>query len=1140
MPTHADRLLRCVRRIACQTSPETADSGLLTRFLTDRDPAAFEALVDRHGPMVLRVCQHVLGNRHDAEDAFQATFLVLARKAASVRPSGCLAAWLHGVACRVALRARTAARRQRRESLGLDLAQADPHPDPLAELTAREALRILEEEVQRLPEAYRLPVVLCCLHGISQEEAARQLGWTPGSVKGRLERGRQRLHQRLAGRGLGLTTALALVEVARATAAGPGEKLVASTALAAAARASGNTAGAGLVSAEVKALAEGALTHGTLARVKVGILLFIMAAIAVGLAALGQQLPGKQPSEMRAAAEPSQAAPEGERPESPKDKEQTRTDRNGDPLPTGAVARLGSARLNQGGPVAGLAFSPNGKVVASCGGDDGAEDRAIHLWDVATGKEVTCLRGDKGLYRLSFSPDGKLLASGGLGSPLRLWDLATGKEQCRCGDETPWVSDLAFSPDGKLLAALCGEGEGHSVTLWDTATGKMARTWKGAERETWSLAFSPDGATLATAGAENALHLWDVANGSERRRIEVNQGTRWRPLAFSPDGQVVALGNPEHTIRVWDPATGRELPALRGHKAPIKRLLFSAGGKTLISASEDRTIRFWDMTTARELKAVTISGEGLDCWVMAISPDEKVLAAGGTTNTIHLFDATTGKQLHPRDGHVGRVEAVGFLPQGDLVASVGWLRVVRLAETATGKERQRSANRPFYGLSMVLSPSDGRDHLVFSPVALSRDSSLVAVPGSASDKGKATVRILEVTSDREVGSLTGDFGNIICLAFSPDKKTLALAGYDRIIRVWDTAAHKEVGRLTGHEGDIYALDFSPDGQLLASGCTDQTVRVWDLATGKEVYQLRHDSGVHAVAFSPDGRSLASAGGQHLGEKVGDTSVRLWELATGQERGRLSGNHHLVLCLAFAADGKILALGSSDGSVRVWDPLLGKELRCFEGHRGRVNAVAFSRDGKRLVSGSTDTTVLIWDTAGLASPVAPTATVAITEREALWRDLAGADAGRAYRAMRTLHADGKESVRFLKDQLKPVPPTDSRQIARWVADLDAEEFAVRERATVALTEVGELAEPALRRILADRPSLELRRRVEALLGALAPISSPEQLRALRAVEVLEQLATPEARELLTSLARGAPEGRLTRAATAALERLKVRP
>jgi RNA polymerase sigma factor (sigma-70 family) len=794
MPTRADRLLHCVRRIAAQAGPEPNDAALLASFVTGRDQSAFEALVARHGPMVLRVCRHVLGNRHDAEDAFQATFLVLARKAGSVRLAGCLSAWLHGVACRVALGARAPARRRRREPLAPELAPPDPRPDPLAELTAREALSILEEEVQRLPEAYRLPVVLCCLHGLTQEDAARQLGWTPGSVKGRLERGRKHLQRRLAGRGLGLAAALALVEVSRATAAGLGDRLVASTAMAATGAAFGSAAGAGLVSAEISALAEGALTRGTLTKLKVGLLwLLVVGAVATGLVAWGHQKPAGNLTAMAEGAEPKRPAPDAEPPRSPNVTEQARADRSGDPLPPGGLARLGSARLNQGAAVAGLAFSPDGKVVASCGESSG-EDHAIHLWDVATGKEVMSLRPDEHVYTLSFSPDGRLLASAGPETAVRLWDVAGGKERCRCGDESRWVTDLAFSPNGKLLAG----NHGRCVTLWDTTTGKMVRTWEGNEWNLWSVAFSPDGATLAAAGQGNALHLWDVADGSERRRIAVDKPNRpVRPLAFSPDGKLVALATDDRSIRLWDPATGRELPPLRGHTAHIRRLAFVDDGKTLVSASEDCTIRFWDTATAKQVRAVAIPTEGWECWVMAFSPDRKTLAAGGSSNRVHLFDVATGKPRQARDGHAGPVEAVGFLPRGDLVASVGGWRVVCLAETATGKERHRSASRPGYRLSMVLSQQYG-DRLLISPAALSRDGSLVAVPDEVKKGEETTVRIWDVASDREVGSFAGDLGSVIRLAFSPDNKALALACYDKTIRVWDTAARKEVRRLTGH------------------------------------------------------------------------------------------------------------------------------------------------------------------------------------------------------------------------------------------------------------------------------------------------------------------------------------------------------
>jgi RNA polymerase sigma factor (sigma-70 family) len=1117
--------------MAAQAGPLRDDFALLSRFLASGDAAAFESLVARHGPMVLGVCRRVLGNWHDAEDAFQATFLVLAQKAVSIRPSGCLAGWLHGVAYHVALGARTAARRRRRQQLAPDLVPADPRPDPLADLSAREALQILEEEVQRLPAAYRVPMVLCCLQGLTQEEAARQLGCTPGSVKARLERGRQRLQRRLAGRGLTLAAALPLVEVARAG-GGPDAALVAATASAAAAVAAGTAAKTGVVSAEIAALARRGLRHLAPAKAKLGLMLLLtVGLLAATLTALGHDAPPGAPPA------PGASVPGTEQLKSPEGK-RTRLDRAGDPLPAGAIARHGSVRLVHGGSVLGLAFSPSGTVVASCGGDNRGEDRAIHLWDVATGKEIDTFRGDNHLHHLQFSPDGKLLASAGWESPVRLWDVATGKDRCLTKDKGKVVYDLVFSSDGSLLAAVSLEQEGHSVSVWDTATGKELRTWKGPEREMWSAAFSADGATLATAGPEEVLHLWDVATGTERRRIQVDKAQRYvRPLTFAPEGNLVALANDDSTIRLWDASTGRELPPLRGHKGHIWRLAFAEGGKKLWSASKDRTIRLWDLATARELQVQSIAGEIWDCCCMDFSPDRKFLGLGGTCNTIRLFDCATGKPLHPHDGHNNFVEAVGFLPAGDLVASVGGERIVRLAEAATGKERQRSPSRPGVTISMVLSQEHGQ-YLALTPVALSRDSSLVAVPGRPKDS-ETTVGIWETGSDREVGSFTGgDIGSILHLAFAPDNKMLALACWDKTIRVWDVAGRKEVHRFTGPTENTHAVAFSPDGTLLAAGGADQKIRIWEHATGKELYQLRHDSPIHALAFSPDSRSLAAAGGQQLGEKSGDTAVRLWELATGQERGRLGGDHHLVLALAFTPDGKMLALGSSDGSVRLWDPLAGKELGRYQGHRGVVKSVAFSGDGRRLVSGSTDTLVLMWDTADPLFFAAPPAALTKAERETLWRDLAGADARLAYRAMGRLLAQPQETVALFQTGLEPVPPVDSKQIERWVADLDAANFSVREKATVALTELGDLAEPALRRVLADRPSLELRRRAEAVLAKIAPVSAP-QLRGLRAVEVLELLATAQARDLLATLARGAPEGRLTRAATAALDRLSAR-
>src|SRR5262249_27337576 len=249
------QLLRHVRQLVSRAEPRLGtDAALLDRFTRLRDEAAFEALVARHGPMILGVCRRVLHDRHEAEDVAQATFLVLARKAPSLRRPDTLAAWLHGVAYRLALKCRRADLRRRGRE-GRSVSAALVSADPREELTARDFITVLDEEIQRLPEAYRQPLVLCCLEGHTREETAALLGWTPGAVKGRLERGRSRLHARLARRGLTLSAALGVLEATGSTApAGWARELTE----AAMGFARNQGVGSG-VSAKVAALAEGGL-----------------------------------------------------------------------------------------------------------------------------------------------------------------------------------------------------------------------------------------------------------------------------------------------------------------------------------------------------------------------------------------------------------------------------------------------------------------------------------------------------------------------------------------------------------------------------------------------------------------------------------------------------------------------------------------------------------------------------------------------------------------------------------------------------------------------------------------------------------------------------------------------------------------
>jgi RNA polymerase sigma factor (sigma-70 family) len=258
-------LIRCIRKMVGVPVSDLSDQQLLQQFIEQHDEAAFEVLLDRHGPLVRSVCLRILGNPADADDAFQATFLVLARQAGSVRKQNSLAAWLYAVAGRIAAKARLSAARRRE----YEKQAAEPAPGPTTdEMTWRELMQAVDEEIAALPEKYRLPLILCCLQGKSRDEAAEELRWTVGSVKGRLERGRELLRNRLARRGLTLSATLFAVVFANGPAgAAVPPLLVAATTKAAVQLAAGHAV-SGLVSAQTVGLVADFVRASSVAKLK--------------------------------------------------------------------------------------------------------------------------------------------------------------------------------------------------------------------------------------------------------------------------------------------------------------------------------------------------------------------------------------------------------------------------------------------------------------------------------------------------------------------------------------------------------------------------------------------------------------------------------------------------------------------------------------------------------------------------------------------------------------------------------------------------------------------------------------------------------------------------------------------------------
>ncbi len=1084
------------------------DGELLERFAHRRDEsaaAAFEIILARHGAMVLAVCRQVLGDEHAAEDAFQATFLVLVRRAGTlrVRAPGSIGPWLHGVAYRIAIKARQGAARGRAR----ERRAARPEVGEIsAAIEQAELQALLHEEIDRLPAKYRAPIVLCYFEGRTHDEAAAALRWPVGTVRGRLARARERLRARLIRRGVtpgGWAGASLLGPIVRVE---PPARLLEATVAAAI---------EGVPAAAVGAMASLWLTGLRLERLR---LAATTLSIAVMMTGFGLTLGGAPASSPVRRPVPAHAVPAPGRPLS------TSVDRPGDPLPKYARARLGSSRFDHGDSVLQVSFTPDGSSLVAVDGFG-----TVRVWDAASGRTVRAIGGPPTKFRqIALSPDGRSLATVEDPGQLRLWDLATGRERRRWHAIEGVGRGLTFSPDGRTIAAELSaydqnNKEQHAIILWDLdAPTEHRRRIAGDWRDLWGLAFTPDGKGLVTGSNDTesrivgekpergSTRVWDVATGRERLRFPV-EGFHVRSIAISPDGKLVAAGVSDQTIRIYDLTTGRERTPRLGQERALGPQQQAAGLAPVLQPKGAGPVLGYN--------------EPLVMTCLAFSPDGSILASGsrgpGDTASsslaeVYLWDVANGRELRHFPAHQGQVQSLSFSPDGRTLASTGVEPMIRLWDVATGRETFPPSGHRSWIRKLVVSPADGT---VFT----------------AGQDG--TVRRWNPASGRELDVFARFPAPIDAMAFAPDGRALLLGGQSGVLALWSVAERREIRQFARADGrtDIHHVAFSPDGKTVASerriwdAATGQVlvtlrdqdpqnhrfanffpifyspdgrqiitaetkgVRVWDIASGQEVrWVIRYDRfHFYATALSPDGRLLARGGLKAPLRGIEDYAIRLIEVASGREVATLTGHEEGTRGLAFSPDGRLLASGSGsnqsshDATVRVWDTASGRELRRLEGHLAGVNAIAFAPDGRSVASASADATALVWDISDLTSSPPAARPIPPEVLKARWDELAGDDARAAYRAAWALSVPS--AVAFLREQLRPAT----------------------------------LPDP------------------EGVPAASGPIAPPDVLRTLRAVAALERVGTSEARAVLERMAQGSPGAIPTRDARSALDRLSRR-
>jgi WD40 repeat protein len=603
-------------------------------------------------------------------------------------------------------------------------------------------------------------------------------------------------------------------------------------------------------------------------------------------------------------------------------------------------------------------------------------------------------------------------------------------------------------------------------------------------------------------------------------------------ITFSPDGKVLAAALGGELVRFWQVDTLQLLGEVRER---LRSVAFSADGKTWAESGDGIRLREW--VSGKVLRAFP-EHDYQASWQLTFAPDGSKLAClcGAGVPLLRVVDVATGEELNPFPGHRAAVCASSLA--GQFLATAGRDGTVCVWDRE-GRQITRFAGHP----------------VRLTEVALSGDGKLVATGDAAN-----TVLVREVATGKEVLRFQGPAfrgkrtfrTEVLSLSFSLDGRRLMAASTDGNVRLWElTGGSVRPPRMDETEGGVASL--SPDGRLITSGSKyppffgKSSLRVWEPGTGKVRLEIEgeREEVFGLVAWSPDGKLLAvwrAIQGRSRGGLYGHR-IDVWEVATGRRALRL-GVDEEVLALAFAADGRTLAsVGgmryfAAGSDVVLWDLARGARAGRLSAVPSGITTLSFAPDGKTLFTGCADGCVLAWDVPrprafrGRPPPLSP------AEREQLWEALADVDASRAFAAIWRLVGSPGPALSLLGGRLRAVPPADPARTAWLIAALDSRRFAERETALRELEAQGEQIEGALRSVLAGRPSLEVRRRVEGLLAKLERHPPPtDSLRALRATTVLEQIGTSEARQLLNRLAAGAPGALLTKQARQSLRRLE---